>query len=490
MSSISPQPPVPNCRWVSTHVAMAPKPWLTHMWLNNNTDEFVVSGMFSTPEDPVIEIFQLLAFNLNKPKQHFRTLYTQQDEVCSHPNNHSHVPNVNQCHYPPFKSFGVKMSGTTEVFVRESNNFEYSLEQEYIKHAGNDPTSKVWETFEHVKIIDFVEAVVAHVTAWANVTTAKRISYRQHTNWKGDKVIDSVNTFREDILLGDIGGNKFLCSVLGGYSNTARVVFVTNNSSWDAAASIERVLQDIRSIAKQHSSYIPENKATFNIIVQDGQSLGLREFEVAALKDMEQFVELNYNDDFAAESEKIINNINNLNKGITLLHGVPGSGKTNYIRYLAHMIKGKPLIYIPPEMTAVLAQPSFIQFVMDNQKSVFIVEDAESILRTRDAGDNSAVANMLNMSDGIIGDAVQCQFICTFNCEYSEVDSALKRKGRLNSTYKFEALTKDKAQGLVDKLYPDSGYKVTNSMTLAEIYNLYISNGNECLTQNKNPIGF
>ncbi|CAF1203885.1 unnamed protein product [Didymodactylos carnosus] len=57
---------------------------------------------------------------------------------------------------------------------------------------------------------------------------------------------------------------------------------------------------------------------------------------------------LNYGQQFVPVHEKIIKNLNKKDgKGIVLLHGIPGSGKTHYIRYLIHEIKDKTLIYVP-----------------------------------------------------------------------------------------------------------------------------------------------
>jgi ABC-type phosphate transport system ATPase subunit len=39
--------------------------------------------------------------------------------------------------------------------------------------------------------------------------------------------------------------------------------------------------------------------------------------------------------------------------GITMFHGPPGTGKTNYLRYLINEIQGKNIIYIPPDLVNV-----------------------------------------------------------------------------------------------------------------------------------------
>ncbi len=105
---------------------------------------------------------------------------------------------------------------------------------------------------------------------------------------------------------------------------------------------------------------------------------------------------------------------------------------------------------------------------MDNKDSVLVIEDAENVLKTRQGGDNQAMSNILNISDGLMSDVLNMGIVATFNCDVSELDSALMRPGRLIARYDFKKLTKEKAQKLSDKL----GFKttITGPMTVAEIY--------------------
>ena len=154
------------------------------------------------------------------------------------------------------------------------------------------------------------------------------------------------------------------------------------------------------------------------------------------------------------------------------MHGVKGSGKTTYIRHLTKAVKGKRIIYVSPDIAENISNPTFVSFFIKYPNSVIIIEDAENILKTRKAGGNQAVSNLLNLSDGLLGDALQVQIICTFNSEIQEIDEAIRRPGRLIAEYKFDKLTKNKAQKLAEKLYPDDVIKIDKDMTLADIYNV------------------
>jgi SpoVK/Ycf46/Vps4 family AAA+-type ATPase len=176
-----------------------------------------------------------------------------------------------------------------------------------------------------------------------------------------------------------------------------------------------------------------------------------------------------YGDDFRDVDQLIRTRLNKKNdKGIVLLHGTPGTGKTTYLRYLIGRIK-KKILFLSPEVAANITSPSLIQLLIDNPDSVLIIEDAENILMQRQAGHDSGVSNLLNISDGLLSDCLNIQIICTFNSAISSVDQALLRKGRLIAKYEFGKLPAEKAQALSDKLGFETN--VSKAMSLAEIFN-------------------
>ena len=198
-------------------------------------------------------------------------------------------------------------------------------------------------------------------------------------------------------------------------------------------------------------------------------------------------LELNYGKDFKKIHKVIIDRLNKTNdKGIILLHGDPGTGKTSYIKYLTSLIKDKDILFIPPSMAEMLSEPTIIPFLMDHKNSILIIEDAERVISDREGnGSPAGVSNILNLTDGILGDCLNIQVIATFNMKREKIDQALLRKGRLIAEHKFNKLSVDESNNLLKHLEKD--HEVSESMSLADIYNIDVE---LIRTANKSKIGF
>ena len=191
------------------------------------------------------------------------------------------------------------------------------------------------------------------------------------------------------------------------------------------------------------------------------------EFQQLEVKRTKLDLDLFYDDDFKKVNEVISQRLNkDKDRGFVLLHGLPGTGKTTYLRYLIGKIK-KRVLFVSPSVAGDITNPDFIQLLISNPNSVLIIEDAENIIMDRKLNNNASVSNLLNISDGLLADFLNVQLVCTFNSPVAMVDSALMRKGRLIAKYEFGKLGIEKAKRLSAHL----GYNthITQPMTLAEI---------------------
>jgi hypothetical protein len=200
-------------------------------------------------------------------------------------------------------------------------------------------------------------------------------------------------------------------------------------------------------------------------------------------------IELNYGVGFDPIHKKILETLNKpKGKGLVLLHGDPGTGKTHYLKYLASRIKGKRVLFIPPYLADFITSPEMTPFLIENSNSVLFIEDAERVITDRSENGSTGVSNILNITDGILSDILNIQIVATFNMDRQKIDNALLRKGRLIAEHKFKPLSIDESKKLLKHLNIE--FDVTKEMTLTEIYNckeqLYVTEE----SNTKRRIGF
>jgi hypothetical protein len=178
-----------------------------------------------------------------------------------------------------------------------------------------------------------------------------------------------------------------------------------------------------------------------------------------------------YNDDLAPLHSNVLKQLRTKNKnGLILFHGIPGTGKSTYIRYLIHC-QSKRVIFMPTGIARNLESPELISLLIENPNSVLVIEDAEDLLTSRETNLNSGISMLLNLTDGLLGESLGIQVICTFNTKIENIDKALLRKGRLMAMYDFKPLAAQKANDLLRELNAHKPY-TDQPMTLAEIFNI------------------
>ena len=213
--------------------------------------------------------------------------------------------------------------------------------------------------------------------------------------------------------------------------------------------------------------YTPDKRARIGVLIQDRNGFGITYNDIPPL-DMD--IPIMYGEGFDVVSDRIVECVSNPDyTGLIILHGEPGTGKTSYIKWLSG-VACRSMVFVPPDMVQALTKPAFIDFLLENRGLTFIVEDAEASLSPRLGSSNSIVSSILNLSNGILGDILQSQFICTFNTPLTNIDSALLRPGRLLVKHEFNKLSTEEANRYLKSV--DSEFTAKGPMSLAELTNL------------------
>jgi len=137
-------------------------------------------------------------------------------------------------------------------------------------------------------------------------------------------------------------------------------------------------------------------------------------------------------------------------------------------------------VLIPPDMLTSLAGPELLPLLMNNKMAyntagplILVLEDADRCLVKRDGDNMNSIQSLLNLSDGILGSLLDLRIIATTNASKLEIEEAILRPGRLSQRIEVDALNKDEANNLFNKLIPaNKSFKFKDKATLATVYSL------------------
>jgi hypothetical protein len=281
-------------------------------------------------------------------------------------------------------------------------------------------------------------------------------------------------------------GNKYSYKDSDKHSNFLMNITMSEDS--DMADFYEEIFckeQDIEKIFNLlKDSFVvssKKNKIEFGITAIDSANTLYTSWYQYEEKNID--IEKNYNDDFPYE--KICKLMETEDKAeLIFFYGEPGTGKTSLIKHLISKYKESSFVFMDGTILANTPQHKLMSYFLDNQNTIFILEDCEKALKDRNdvySGYNNVMPILLNITDGVIADVLGIKLICTFNTSLDKIDKALLRKGRLSLKYEFKKLTKDKVANIL-------GNSVDKDMSLAEIYNIEEENDFSKKIQKK--IGF
>ena len=229
---------------------------------------------------------------------------------------------------------------------------------------------------------------------------------------------------------------------------------------------VAKVEEIVAGIKKFRIRTDDKNEPEISLLINNVTGISKR---TLTINKPEMKIEDNYNDDLKQVHQSILKRLSKPNeKGLVLLYGDHGTGKTTYVRYLMASLE-KEVILFPPSMASSITDPELVTFFTDNPNSVLVIEDAEKIIVDRVQDGTTPVFALLNLLDGLMSDCLNIQIICIYNTDILKVNSDLLEKGEMIAQYEFKELELSKSQALSRKLGFDS--VITSPMTLGEIYN-------------------
>lgn len=264
-------------------------------------------------------------------------------------------------------------------------------------------------------------------------------------------------------------------------SNTEPLIVYYEGGSIGIATHLgtERIDEVVEKYIEKYDQ--TDDKIKCYVIVKDPE-LYLNDFDIELKGDLDFDL---YNDGFEDIHKSMVKSLVEDKNGLYLLYGKPGTGKSTYIR---HIIKEcgtekRQFVYVPSKLFNDFTDPGILPFLLRHKGCVFIIEDCENLVTVDNGIRSDGITDLLNMTDGLLADALNIKIICTFNTDYTKIDDALLRPGRCRCKYEFNLLDKDKANKVAKKF---NLKEVDKDVSLAELFNPEV----EFKDDKKKKIGF
>jgi len=208
---------------------------------------------------------------------------------------------------------------------------------------------------------------------------------------------------------------------------------------------------------------IPYGKINTITLTQNG--LDIENINFSGLDDE---VDYYYTRDTLNEIDKLIKSIKKSNKGLSILHGPRGTGKTSIINYLSEKID-KNMIFVPSNMIDItFNNPEFKSFLKKHQNSILVIDDCEMMFNQIFTKSNLFVNNLLQLVDSPLSDSLNINILMIFNSEdIVEIDESLMDCNNLIGMVEFDMLDIDTSNDLAKHI--GSKKKYQNKTKLIDI---------------------
>ena len=310
----------------------------------------------------------------------------------------------------------------------------------------------------------------------AGIISGSNDSYAYYPFKKGKKKADLLSSIKEAL-----GDNVHPMSVMGNVEDYSSVysddfylstIFYDEKVKFTCYSFNDELSQKVADVFSSHINF--KEKKNSNVYMLMNGADGLAVEYMGSFK--KKLNKKNYSKEVLDSFANCIREIKKKTpRGrLSVLYGPPGTGKTYLLRSVINAIPNGTFFSVQPEVFKKNDGATIMKTLSQykNQKLVLLIEDADSILCDRKNNSEDVVSNILNLTDGFMGECLDINIVATTNIKKLEIDKALRRRGRMNSFIEIGPLEPEEAQAAYDaiKTKDKPDFTFTEPTILANVY--------------------
>jgi hypothetical protein len=219
---------------------------------------------------------------------------------------------------------------------------------------------------------------------------------------------------------------------------------------------IQKIIEELNNCTLNFNEEESNNLNTIALSATSGleiEPIDMSDFDV------DNF-DLFYTKNTSKDINKLVKEIKKADKGLSILYGERGTGKTSVINYLASKLD-RIVIFVPNNMIEhTINNSEFRKFLKRYSKPVIVIDDCEMMFHEYFTKSNMFVNNLLQMVDGFLSDSMEVNVVAIFNVDdEDEIDHSLLESNNLLRVVEFSELTEDESSELSDYLGHKKQYK-------------------------------
>jgi SpoVK/Ycf46/Vps4 family AAA+-type ATPase len=155
----------------------------------------------------------------------------------------------------------------------------------------------------------------------------------------------------------------------------------------------------------------------------------------------------------------MVKSIKSTEKGLNVIYGERGVGKTHLLAYITSLIN-KICIFIPSNMIDTINTVEFKNIIKRHKNSVIIIDDCEIFFSNTYTKSNLFTNNLLQMVDGISSDIDNTHIITILNTNHiKNIDPILLECNNLNQIIEVNRLNNDTVDSLCKHISKKNKFK-------------------------------